>query len=972
MKYKFFLLVMIVTLLISNCSDDKKYEDTTEDIIINEDSIILDANTNICTKKSDCKNGMYCDKDKNKCFEGECYDNSDCAEEYFCDSARHYCYFVGCSKNEDCKEGICKRNTGKCVGCLVDADCKSGNCNSALGICLMNNCTDDKLEPNDSFSQAYQLNSGIRKLTLCPEDDDYFKITLSYQDKLVIKINTSSIKTISVYLFYEKDLNNPISFTQIKNSGELNLNSAPESGNYFVKVSSTDSLISYEIEVDIKSVISTCIDDIFEENDSESFAKNITSGIYKDLVLCPYDSDFYTLTLNKGDSVEITINGENLNTIFYGTALNPKTINSGEKTIINIENSTNYFLHISSASNKSQTYSLEINIIKNQQCNDDAYEDNDSANQGIEIPLNKEIKLNLCPEDDDWFIIKTYGKPTKITLNSNQKIPFEIYSINDAKEPILYSDEFDSTTQIAEFENLPDTLLIRVISSSISSSYNLKVESSIIDCTDDSFEPNNTLLGAKRIEAGEYQALMLCPADEDYYSISLNKGDHIEIEVRFDNLKADIDIVLFDPLGNEAAYSITSTNIEKITFAANMSGDYILNIFAWDNGSAQYQLNININRIQSCTDDRFEDNDSVNTATKLTSDEIYGLKICPTDYDYYSISLNKGDRLSTGVFYTESQGKLYSALLSSDGKTVFATGENQSGDIVLNITATYSGEYILLVRGIDENVKNDYDILIDIKRDTSCIDDIYEENDSVQYAPAVPAQELTQLILCPQEIDFYKIYLYKGDTILAEVSVTNSNNADYILMLYDPSGRIMDSASGDSKNKSVISEITSSGYYYIYIKNNSTNSFNYKLSLIVDGIGGKAGDETITLYPFDRIDKNNPALYELKFLRTPSNATVENLVVSLIVEHKSIGELLIQAQYADASEITLWDGYGDITDKGFDDDSEDDADIELYNRSITNSKGKNAQDSLLMMIEDISNTNGTVYIIEGRLFWKIK
>ncbi len=964
------ITIFMVTMVLS-CSDSN-HNEANSDAVAAEDTNPADTGSNRCKVKSDCQSGKYCDKETNECKEGDCFDNSDCSEGYLCDKARHYCYFSGCSKNSDCKEGICKRNTGKCVGCLVDADCKSGNCNSALGICLMNNCEDDKLEPNDSFSQAYTLESGIRKLRLCPSDDDYFKLHLSYQDKIRIRINTSSIKTIPLYLFSGKDLSNPMAYTLIKNSGELSIPSIQEPGYYYIKAEASDTEINYEIEVEITSQSTSCEEDIFERNDSESSAKEITSGIYNELSLCPGDVDYYSFKLNKGDRVEINVPGNNIKAEFYESGMSGKNININTKNNIDIAGSDTFFLRIYSDSQNTEKYSLEILIQSSNSCTDDGYEENDNISNNAELPLNKEINLRLCPSDDDWFSVRTYGRPTKILLTSSTNISFEIYSPNDSSEPILYSDTLDPNTEVAEFENLPDTIIIRVPSKNSLLEYKIKVVTDSELCSDDSYEPNNTISGAKRMEAGSYNSLMLCPLDEDYYLFTLNQNDRIEIETNFDSTKADIDLVLYDPLLKESAYSITSTGNEKIDYTARMSGNHILNVFAWDNGSAPYQMNVKVTKNQSCTDDRFEENDSVITATKILSDEIYGLTICPSDYDYYSVTLNKGDKLSTGVFYTESKGKLYSALISSDGKTVFATGEKQSGDIVLNITAPYSGEYILLVRGADNTVKNDYDILIDIQKNSVCIDDRYEENDSAQYAPAVAKGEISQLVLCPQDADFYRVYMFSGDLILAEVSVTDSSTADYSLTLLDASGKILDAQTGTAIRKSVISEINAAGYYYISIRNNSAARYSYKISLQVDGSGGKSGDEVITIYPFDTLNKDNPRLYELKYLRTPIGAIVESLYVSLILEHRSLGDLLITAQYSNANEEYLWNGYGGTTDKGYDDDKEDDADIELYNRSLNSAKGKSASDSLLIMIEDISSTNGTVFAIEGRLFWKLK
>ncbi len=969
-KIIYFTFITLLTLSLFSCSESETY--SPENTVNSEDILSVDVDLSECNIKSECKAGFYCDKTLRLCKEGDCFDNSDCNQGYLCDSARHYCYFAGCSKNSDCKEGICKRNTGKCVGCLTDADCKSGNCNSATGICLLNNCIDDKLEPNDSFSQTYIMESGIRKLKLCPSDDDYFKVSLSPQDRLRIGINTSSIKPISLYLFSEKDTSNPISYTSIENHGELTLSSAPTSGFYYIKLAASDIEINYEIEIDVTNKTNICEDDIFENNDTESSAKNITSGTYKNLILCPDDDDFYSLNLNMEEILNLKISGENLIAEFYKESNDIQNIAINNQTNINIEYSGLYFLKISSTSKSPVKYSIEINTGGTPSCDDDNYEENDSLESSTDLILNKEVNLSLCIRDDDWFIIKTYGRHTTIELRSSSTLQFEIYSLNDRNEPILYSDEISNGISIADFENLPDTLYIRVPSQDTKIEYTLKVTSDTVVCTDDSYEPNDTYNTAVDIPTGDINSLMLCPADEDNYGFDLNKDDQITIETTFDKNQADIDIVLFDPQSNEAAYSISSTGTEKINYTAKISGRHILNVFAWDNKSAQYSLESSIIRSSTCTDDRLEDNDSINTATIINSTEIYGLKICPSDYDYYSIILNKGDRLSTGVFYNESNGKLYSALLSSDGKTVFANGEDQSGDIVLDITAPYSGEYILLIRGISPDIMNDYDILIDIKRDTQCTDDIYEENDSFQYAPDIAKGIMDNLILCQQDTDVYKIYTYSGDTILVESTVIDSDMADYSITLYDSSGRILDTSGGNEKTKSVITEAAYKGYYYIELKNITSINYKYRLSLQIDGSGGTTGEETEELFPIEILDKNNPALYELKFLRVPQNTVVENLYLSIIVEHKSLSDIIITAQYSDAPEEVLWDGFGGRTDMGFDDDNEDDSDIELYFRPISSAKGKTANDSLLIMIEDFSNTSGTIFAIQANLFWRLK
>lgn len=934
----------------------------------------MDTLNKQCKTRADCPIDQYCDKDLATCKEGECFDNTDCGEGYLCDSSRHYCYFIGCSKNSDCKEGICKKSNGKCIDCLTDSDCKSGSCDSSMNICLAGNCKDDKLEPNDSFNQAYPIGSGIRKAVLCPSDNDYFKIDLSAQDGLRVIIKTFSIKDIKTELYSSKDMNNPVIFANISNLGELNLLSAPLSGEYYIKITATDVIINYEIEFIIKKPSINCEDDIFEENDSEDQAKNIAPGIYKNLLLCPLDGDYFAITLNAKDQINIIINGEDIDAEIYSSQNKVhQKIGLNSKTGFNIDTSGIYYLKITPLSSQQSSYSFELNIKSNNICIDDAFEENDDFLAPRDIPLNRENELTLCPYDEDWFIFKTLGRPTRIALVSENRLRFEIYSTNDRDEPILYSEEYDRSTQVAEFEGLPNTLLLRVPANSVENKYRLKISSDVTDCIDDTLEPNDSLEEARHLSSGDYQNLKICSGDEDFYSFDLNSGDRIEITASFSNTQADIDILLVDPMGREVAHSISSTDNEKIDHTASHSGRYILNVFTWDNASAPYSINAKIStRGSLCPDDRFEDNDSLQRAARLSSTEIYGLTICPQDYDYYSIALNKDDRLSVGIFYNESMGRLYATLLSSDGRRVFSTGEARTGDIILNLTASYSGEYILLIRGARDEIKNDYDILIGIRKNNQCIDDRFEDNDSLQYAPSIASQSMDSLVMCPDETDIYRILLETGDTILVDSSVTSSGSYNYSLLLLSPQGSILDSDSGDRKDKSVIAEAAGSGYYYINLKNNSSERLLYRLALSIDGMGGRSGDETTTLYPLDSIDRNNPRLYEIIFSRLPQNAVIKDLYISLIVEHNRPGDIIITAQYADQREETLWDGSGGATDNGFDDDKEDDADIEIYNRILSSAKGLPADKSLLILIEDYSTSTGRVFAIEGRVFWEVK
>lgn len=156
------------------------------------------------------------------------------------------------------------------------------------------------------------------------------------------------------------------------------------------------------------------------------------------------------------------------------------------------------------------------------------------------------------------------------------------------------------------------------------------------------------------------------------------------------------------------------------------------------------------------------------------------------------------------------------------------------------------------------------------------------------------------------------------------------------------------------------------------MKKNSSEKILYKLTPSLGGLGGKSGDEIVTLYPIESVDMNNPRMYEIMFTRLPQSAVIKSLYISLIIEDIAPEDVIITAQYSNAKEEALWNGFGGKTDGGFDDDKDDDADIELYNRILSSAQGLSADKSLLIMIENYSSSSGMVFSIEARVFWEIK
>jgi hypothetical protein len=100
--------------------------------------------------------------------------------------------------------------------------------------------------------------------------------------------------------------------------------------------------------------------------------------------------------------------------------------------------------------------------------------------------------------------------------------------------------------------------------------------------TGDYFEDNDSSATAALVVAGAASGLSVCPSDDDFYAINLSPLDDISIELFFEDSEGDIDLRLYNPLGNVVASSLSGTDHEDLSHTALMPGIWIIrvNLFA--------------------------------------------------------------------------------------------------------------------------------------------------------------------------------------------------------------------------------------------------------------------------------------------------------------------------------------------------------------------------------------------------------
>ncbi|MBW2262553.1 MAG: PPC domain-containing protein, partial [Deltaproteobacteria bacterium] len=171
-------------------------------------------------------------------------------------------------------------------------------------------------------------------------------------------------------------------------------------------------------------------------------------------------------------------------------------------------------------------------------------------------------------------------------------------------------------------------------------------------CPDDELEDNDNPDSGSSLESGTSMELYSCPGDEDWFSGVLTLGDRLIVDALFPHSEGNIDMDLIDGSGSPVDFSATITDDETIDFTAGTNGMYHLKVYMADDlgtevGNA-YTFLVDIESSE-CTDDMFEDNDSLYTERIITRGTHSGLMLCPGDDDYYSATSSGG-----GTVYTIS------------------------------------------------------------------------------------------------------------------------------------------------------------------------------------------------------------------------------------------------------------------------------------------------------------------------------
>lgn len=414
---------------------------------------------------------------------------------------------------------------------------------------------------------------------------------------------------------------------------------------------------------------------------------------------------------------------------------------------------------------------------------DDVHEENDTAATATHVVSSVGISAMRC--DDDWYEIPVVaGAPIDVNAyftHGAGDIDLSLHTpVSAGSAAILVSNGVDDDDESLSYSSAAfgGVWSVRVFGDS-DNAYDLVVTSPRC-LPDDPFEPNDVLAEATPLTSGVERWAVACSNNDDYYSISAGVGATITADVAFIDEDGDIDLRLFDPSGAQVASAGSTTDDETISYVTAVAGEYTLRVYGYNGAENVY--GVTMTAALCPFDDALEPNDSVATATALSSGVTMSAIRCGGDWDVFSIPATVGDVIDIDLQFSHAEGNLDIHFNGPSGTIGFLTtlSDNEALEWVAQETGTYTVE----VYGTPfATAEATYDLTV-----TASLcppDDQYEPNNT--QATATPLANGVEIDAIACSGDWYSIPAVVGDTVTALVEFAHADG-DLTIALYDPTG----------------------------------------------------------------------------------------------------------------------------------------------------------------------------------------
>lgn len=598
-------------------------------------------------------------------------------------------------------------------------------------------------------------------------------------------------------------------------------------------------------------------DDNYEENDNFFTAYNIPQSTALAGILGSgkqSDNDWYIMNVPAGlNSIEVTCTFDHslgdINLALY----NPKgyfiTETSGTQDVETLTRVVdpaggNYALLVKGANNKNlYDFSWESKApLITAPIDEDSYETNNTFFTAYDLSsLDGGVQLEDLDgpgiqKDNDWYKLVIDPNETALSVNL-QKTGEDLGAINlklyDHRGYVVASTEDEGWLYFnGPIGQTTYYLLVRGDNSGQSYSFfynNSAITTPPDDGTDDNYEENDNLFKAYDFSSGEGVLLSTIDGaakqrDLDWYKLESSAGENV-IRVSFaitNPASRGLSAALYDYRGYRKAELDMVEDGTGLSLRASNSNEAAYLLIKGDNTGDLYDFSWESFFLEE-GEDLFEENDTRQTAYNLSGQEARLLTAIAefatqTDQDWYKIKTSEGDAAIQVKASLLEVGSIDVVLFEEDGTRINSMTVDTSDFQTLEISATASTTYYILVEGSNLGLR--YDLSWEARPNFQ--DDAYEENDSSREAYQLPSTltgKLSDLegLAVQSDYDWYKIDTPAEAFFLTlNLSFTHSEG-DLDIVVYDQEFNLLASSLGVGDSERIAIPVNNTTYKTIYI-----------------------------------------------------------------------------------------------------------------------------------------------------------
>ncbi|MGK0217616.1 MAG: hypothetical protein ACI9HE_001094 [Planctomycetota bacterium] len=305
-------------------------------------------------------------------------------------------------------------------------------------------------------------------------------------------------------------------------------------------------------------------DDSFEDNDTCLTAVPLVAGNYPGLFTSTSDGDFYRINLPIGEILTVTCldaltNGGDIDLRLYDSACTLiQDYNTDGFTYANPGATADFIVEIyadPNVSDQCSDYDMDVSIAPDPcfTATDDALEDNDTCQTAVTLTNGNYPGLFTSVSDGDFYRINVLSGDILTVvcldgLTNNGDIEMRLYDsactllLSNAGDTLAYTNVGATADFIVEVYANPNV-------SDSCTDYDMDISAAPDPCVaamDDNLEENDDCGQEAPIGSGTFNGLFVSKLDWDYYSVDVNNGDTLQVDLLFIHALGDTDVFLYE------------------------------------------------------------------------------------------------------------------------------------------------------------------------------------------------------------------------------------------------------------------------------------------------------------------------------------------------------------------------------------------------------------------------------------------